>query len=145
MVAIVGEEGQAATTVTGKHSKQVWVSAFVWHPTKTSCQIPVEVLVDTGAGGDNYASVAFMYSIECRGGGGQSLTSSRGQGWLRVASPTNSAVPPMKIPGSCELPLLFSQEDKMRKGLVRVVEGLPCELIIGAAFTRKHGSVKASP
>ena len=67
--------------------------------------------------------------------------SPRGQGWLRAANPTNSAVPPMIFLGSCELSLVFSSEDRLRKILVRVVEDLPYGLIIGAAFLRKNGNI----
>ena len=69
------------------------------------------------------------------------MMSSRGQGSLREANPTRNAVPPMKISGSCELSLVFSPEDRVRKLLVRVVEDLPYGLIIGAAFLRTHGNI----
>ena len=46
----------------------------------------------------------------------------------------------MKNSGSCELPLVFSTKDPVRKVLARVVEGLPYGLIIGAALLGKHGS-----
>ena len=140
-LASLGIDAPNDAAALGAGSKQVWVRAFVWHHTKTSCRIPVEVLVDTGAGGGNYSSAAFVRSVERSGRGGQSVMSSRGQGWLRAANPTNSAVPPMRISGSCELPLVFSPEDRVRKVLVRVVEGLPYGLIIGAAFLRKNSSI----
>ena len=67
--------------------------------------------------------------------------SPRGQGWLRAANPTSSAVSPMKISGLCEVPLVFSPEDRVRKVLVWVVEDLPYGLIIGAAFLGMHDSI----
>ena len=67
--------------------------------------------------------------------------SPRGPGWLRAANPTSSAVLTMRISGSCELPLVFSPEDRVHKVLVRVVEDLPYDLIIGEAFLRKRGSI----
>ena len=125
----------------GMGAKQVWVRAFVWHDTRTSYRIPVEVLVDTGAGGGNYSSTAFVRSVERSGREGQSVMSPREQALLRAANPTSSEVPSMKISGSCELPLVFSPEDRVRKVLVRVGEDLPYGLIIGAAFLRKHESI----
>ena len=50
----------------------------------------------------------------------------------------------MKIAGSCELPLVFRPEDRVRKVLVRVVQDLPYGPIIGVAFLRKNGSLFSS-
>ena len=119
----------------------MWVYAFVWHQARTSCRISVEVLVDTGAGGGNYASAAFVHTGEHSGRGGRSMIGPRGQGWLRAANLRISTTPPMKIAGSCKLPLVFTPENRVREVLVRVVEDLPYGLIIGAAFVRKKGSV----
>ena len=47
----------------------------------------------------------------------------------------------MAIAGSCELLLVFSPEDRVRKVLVRVADGLPYGLIIKTAFLKKHGSI----
>ena len=91
----------------------MWVRAFVWHHTRTRCRIPVEVLVNTGAGGGNYFSAAFVRSVERSWRGGQSVMSPRGQGRLREASPTSNAVPPTKMSGSCELLLVFSPEKRV--------------------------------
>ena len=57
------------------------------------------------------------------------------------ANSTISAAPPLKISGSCELPLVFSPEDRVCKVLMRVVEDLPYGLIIGAAFLGMHDSI----
>lgn len=130
-----------APVITKKGSKQVWVKGIVWHPRKASCRIPVNVLVGTGAGGGRYASAAFVKSIEDSARGGQPLLSSRGKGWLRAASPRGRKQPPMEISGSCEIPVVFNPEDKVRNVAVRVVEGLPYGFIVGAAFLRKHQSV----
>lgn len=56
-------EINALTNVTalgGREAKQMWVHSFVWNQTRTSCRFLVEVLVDIGAGDDNYASAAFI-------------------------------------------------------------------------------------
>ena len=47
----------------------------------------------------------------------------------------------MNIVGSCDIPLVFMPEDRVRRVTVRVVEGLPYGLILGAAFLRQHNSV----
>ena len=103
--------------------------------------MPVHVLVDTGAGGGNYASESFVRSVERNVRGGQRMISSKGKGWLRAANPTQSGVPPMNIIGSCDIPLVFSPEDRVRRLTVRVVKGLPYGLILGAAFLRQNESV----
>lgn len=72
----------------GGNSRQVRVKARIWHPTGTSCLLPVDVLVDTRAGGGNYASESFVRSVERNVSGGRSITSSRGKGLLRAANPT---------------------------------------------------------
>ena len=137
----LGVDAPSGVAAMGVEAKQVWVRAFVWHHTRTSYRIPVELLVDTGAGGESYSSATFVRSVERSERGGPKVMNPRGQGWLRAANPTNSAVPPMKNPGSCEPPLVFSPEDRVRKVLVRMVKDLPYGLIIGAAFLRKHGSI----
>lgn len=103
--------------------------------------MPVDVLIDTGAGGGNYASESFVRSIERNARGGERIISSKGKGSLRAANPIQSGVPPMNIVGSCDIPLVFMPEDRVRRVTVRVVEGLPYGLILGAAFLRQHNSV----
>ena len=39
----------------------------------------------------------------------------------------------MNIVGSCDIPLVFMPEDRVRRVTVRVLEGLPYGLILGAA------------
>ena len=119
----------------------MWVRAFVWHHTRTIFRILMELLVDTGARGGNYSSVASVRSVKRSVSGVQSVVSSTGQGWLKAVNPTSRTVPPKKITGSCELPLAISPEDRVRKALVLVGEHLPYGLITGAAFLRNHGSI----
>lgn len=93
---------------------------FVWHHTRTSCRIRVEVvLVDTGAGGGNYSSATFVRSGQRSGYGGESIMNPRRQEWVKGVNPTSSVIPLMKMSGSCELPLVFSPNDSVRKALVR--------------------------
>ena len=49
--AATDTSAQTNAASIGRGGKQVWVHAFLWHQTRTICRIPVEVLVDTGAGG----------------------------------------------------------------------------------------------
>ena len=71
-----------------------------------------------------------------RGGEG-GIISSKGKGLLRTANPIQSGIPPMNIVGSCETQLVFMPEDPVKRMTVRVVEGLPCGLILGAEFLRQ--------
>ena len=59
-----------APTAIGREADQVWAYALVRHQTRTSCRISVEVLVDTAAGGGNYASAASVHYVEHSGRGG---------------------------------------------------------------------------
>lgn len=121
-------------------ARQVWVKAVVWHPTNVSLRLTTIVFLDTGAGGGNYASESFIKSVESTARHGHSIINKRGQGLLTAANPADSKVPPMKILGSTELPLVFPPEDRVHVVTVRVVDSLPYGLIIGAAFLRKNGS-----
>ena len=47
----------------------------------------------------------------------------------------------MNIVWSCDLPLVFRPEDRVRRMTFRVVEGLPYGFILGGAFLRQHGRV----
>ena len=85
----------------------------------------VMVLIDTGAGGGNYASKAFVCSIEQNAKGAGSIMNTRREGLVRAANPTNSAVPPMIVLGSTDIPLVFPPDDQVRNVTVRAVEGLP--------------------
>ena len=88
-----------------------------------------------------YSALVFVRSIERNARGGERIISSKGKGSLRAANPIQSGVPPMNIVGSCDIPLVFMPEDRVRRVTVRVVEGLPYGLILGAAFLRQHNSV----
>lgn len=122
-------------------AKQVWVKAVVWHPTKVNLRMTIVVLLDTRAGGGNYASAAFIKSVETTARNGQDIVNKRGRGLLTAANPLDSQVPPMNILGSTHLPLVFPPEDQVHIVTVRVVDRLPYGLIIGAAFFRQHGSI----
>ena len=63
-------------------------------PTRSSCRLPVDVLINTGTEGGNYASESFVRSVERNARGGGSIVSSKGKGLLRAANPIQSGVPP---------------------------------------------------
>lgn len=102
--------------------------------------LSMSVLLDSGAGGGNYASAAFIRGVERTEYGGRNIVSKRGRGRLRAANPHNSDVPPMRILGTCILFIIFPPVDGIFAASVRVVEGLPFGLVLGTAFMRYHGS-----
>ena len=65
----------------------------------------------------------------------------RRNGLLWAANLIQRGVPPLNVVGSCDIPLVFIPEDRVRRMTVRVVTGLPYGLILGAAFLGQHGSV----
>ena len=98
------------------------------------------MLVDSGAGGGNYASAKLIHEIEQAEYNGRNMISKRGRGRLRAATPTDSKEPPMTILGTCILFLVFPPVDGIFAMKVRVVEQLPIGLIRGTAFMRRYGS-----
>ena len=120
---------------------QVWIRGRLWHATRLSCRIPVEVLVDTGAGGGNYTSLNFTKTVQTNLWGGRALINPAGKGSLRAANPKDSAVPPMEVIGSCVIPMMFSPVDKVFRISFRVVRDLPYAIVLGAAFMREHHSI----
>ena len=83
----------------------------------------------------------FIESIERRDGWGKSLIYPTGKGLLSAANPKNSAVPPMKLVGSCLLPLVFEPVDKIFRVKFRVVKGLPYATVLGAAFMKDNRTI----
>ena len=101
------------------------VNTTVWNPHPVSCRTPVRVLIDTGAGGGNYASEAFIKTVESASMGGRSIVTSTGNGSLRAANPRISKALPMEIVGSYTLLLVIAPADQVFKATVRVVVDLP--------------------
>ena len=100
---------------SGGGTRQAWVQATISHPTGSSCRLPVDVLISTGAGGGNYASgLSFAQWRETQGGGG-GMFISKGKGLLRAASSIQNEVPLMNIVRSCEIPLVFRPEDRVKR------------------------------
>lgn len=68
---------------------------------------------------------------------------ANGSGYLSTDSPKASSIPPMKVLGSCVIPLVFPLEDRLGK---IIVVGLPYGLILGARFfQRKHSTLSSTP
>ena len=52
------------TAALNSRAKQAWVSATIWNPFRVSSRVPVTVLVDSGAGGGNYASEIVIETVK---------------------------------------------------------------------------------
>lgn len=119
----------------------MWVKGIVWHPKKLNLRLTVVILVDTGAGGGNYASHTFIRSIETNARNRETIMNKAGKDLLNAAIPRDKKVLPMNILGSADLPIVFPPDDRVHIVTVRVVDQLPYGLILGAVFLRKNESV----
>lgn len=128
----------APTSTRGTH--QIWVNVFLWNPRTRTRGYQTTIIMDTGAGGGNYASVKFIRAVERTQYRGQNIISWRGRGILRAANPRGSNVAPMPIIGTVLLPLIFPPVDRVFRARIRVVEGPPFRLILGTAFLRHYSS-----
>lgn len=86
-----------------------------------------------------HRSLSFARLSETQEGGEKTIR-SEGKGLVRAANLTPSGVSPMNIVGLCDIPLVFMPEDRVRRMAVRVAEGLPYGLTLGAAFLRQSGA-----
>ena len=98
------------------------------------------VLLDSGAGGGNYASAKLIHEIERADYGGRNMISKKRKCRLRAANPENSKKPPMSVLGTCLNSVVFVPVDKIFAVKVRVVDQLPLGLILGTAFMRRYES-----
>ena len=119
---------------------QVWIRGKLSRATHLSCRITVKVVVDTGAGGGNYALLAITKTVETNLLGGQSIISPSGKGFLRAAKPRNSGVSPMEVIGFCVIPMVFFPVDRVFRISFRIVHDLPYAVVLGAAFMKEHQS-----
>ena len=102
---------------------------------------PLDILVDTGAGGGgSYMSLDF-YHMTARFGRSVTAVTKHGRGALHAANPPSNKTPPVRILGSTTLPLKFPAETRVRKITFRVVDGLPYGLIVGADYLRNEESI----
>ena len=74
---------------------------------------------------------------------GRSVTplTKHDRGALHADNLPSNKTPSMRILGSTTLPLKFPAETRVRKITFRVVDGLPCGLIVGAYFRRNNESI----
>ena len=132
---------QGRTPAEHRHrNDQLWVHRTVWHSKRVRPRIPVEILLDTGAGGGSYMSVALYCTLRQWGGVSQKL-STRGKGALHAANPTHCNIPPMRVSGSARIPIVSLPEDCVHKIAVSVVEGLPYGFTLGARFFYANRSI----
>ena len=80
--------------------------------------------MDSGAGGESFASRKFIQEIEQAEYGGRNMISNKGRGRLRAADPEGGKEPPMTILGTCVLFLVFPPVDDIFATRVRVVDRL---------------------
>ena len=66
------------------------------------------VVIDTGAGGGNYASASFVKTVEATTRGRHSTVTSARNSHLRAVNPKASDELPIEIVNSCVLPLVFA-------------------------------------
>ncbi|CAB1106551.1 unnamed protein product [Ectocarpus sp. CCAP 1310/34] len=125
---------------TTPRSHQAWVRAVVWNNRTRQQTRVLNVLVDSGAGGGNFASAKFIREIELAMYGGRNLIFKRDKGRLRAANPESSKELPMMILGTGVLFLVFLPVDRVFAMRVRVVEQLPLGLIVGTEFLRRYES-----
>ena len=129
-----GRAPQRRTPAEHRHrNEQLWVHGTVWHSKRVRPRIPVEILLDTGAGGGSYMSVGLYCTLRQWGRVSQKL-STRGKGALHAANSTHCNIPPMRVLGSARIPIVFLPEDCVHNIAVRIVEGLPYGFILGARF-----------
>lgn len=101
----------AQRKVATRGSPQAWVRAYLWNKRARQRGRVFNVLIDSGAGGGNYASAKFIHEIEHAEYNSRSMISKKGRGRLRAANPESSKEPPMSILGTCFLSLVFPPVD----------------------------------
>lgn len=131
----------AALSGLFKGSHQSYVKDHLWNSRKRRSGFTATILLDTGAGGGNYASAKLIHAVQRHLFGGKNIVSTRGRGFLHAAIPAKDAVPPMSITGTALLLLIFPPVDRVFTVRVRVVRDLPFALIMGAAYLRHYSSV----
>lgn len=113
----------------------------MWNPRTLTRSYRTSILLDTGAGGGNYASAKFIKAVQCHVYSNLPIVSKRGRGFLRTANPTDSSdVTSISIVGTTVLPLVFPPVDRVFRTRVRIVDKLPIGFILGAACMRHYSS-----
>ena len=97
----------------------------------------LEILLDTGAGGPGYISLALW---KCLKRLTRRKLDTSTAGFLFAANPGDSDVPPMRIEGSTSVPVLFKGDSVVRDVPLKVVDGLPYAFILGKQFLQDNRS-----
>ena len=132
MAAVNSDAGVPATD-----DSQLWIEGQVWHRRRKKHPCKVEILLDTGAGGPGYMSLAMWKSVKRLTR--RKLDTSTA-GFLFAANPGDSGVPPMRIAGSTSVPVLFKGDSVARDVPLKVVDGLPYAFILGKQFLQRNRS-----
>ena len=109
----------------------------IGHRGRTSQPLPLEVLLDTGAGGGSYFSASLWRSL-IKAKIIPSKLDTNDAGTLHAANPSKNNVPPMSILGSTVIPILFATDNCVRRVVIRVVEDLPYGFILRTEFFRTN-------
>ena len=116
---------------------QLWIRGEIGRVGRKRKTWPIDILLDTGAGGGNYMSLELWFRVRtlarCR-------LNRSSAGALEAANPSDSGVPPMRIFGHVTIPIMFDSDSRVRNVTVRVVDGLPYGFIIGAEYLRRNKS-----
>ena len=122
---------------------QLWVRGQIWHRYRRQRPWPVEILLDTCAGGGSYMSLALWRGLRKLF---RRDIDTGSPGFLEAANPSDSETPPMRILVSAVVPVLLESDYRVRNVVVRVVEDLPYGFIFGADhFRRNHSTLEFAP
>ena len=122
---------------------QLWVRGQIWHRYRRQRPWPVEILLDTCAGGGSYMSLALWRGLRKLL---RRNIDTGSPGFLEAANPSDSKTPPMRILVSAVVPVLLESDYRVRNVVVRVVEDLPYGFIFGADhFRRNHSTLEFAP
>lgn len=119
---------------------QLWVQGQIWHRHRRRRPWPVEILLNTGAGGGTYIYLALWRGL--RKVLRRSLD-TRSAGALEAVNPSGRGTPPMRMLGSVPIPALLESDSRVRNVKLRVVEDLPYGFISGAECFRANRSTLA--
>ena len=118
---------------------QIWVKGQIWHPNRKRKPWTIDILLDTGAGGGSFISLALWIGLRRKFP--KLRLNTLDAGYLAAANPSDLDVAPMAIKGSVKIPVVLTGDATVRTIRVRVVVGLPYAFIVGASYFRTNRSV----
>ena len=80
-------------------TSQVWIRGKLWHATRLSCRVPVEVLTDTEVGGGTYTSLVSHRPFRPAFGEGNQLSIQLEKGFSEQLTPQTAEFPQWRLPG----------------------------------------------